>query len=408
MLRRLIGAEMPQGFGVIVLTSLVTIFGLGILAPVLPLMVSRFDLSGVGAALLLSSYAAGRLVMAVPGGTLTDRFGYARTTTVTLAVAALSAAAAIRSPTFPVLLSVQLIQGMASGVMVTAGVSTVMALARPGSVGRTVALFQGSILAVMLFSPAVGGGATQLIGITGPFWTLLALEVLGLTVLALGLQRGVLPWGLAVGTRADEHGRWQAVRAVVRTRAFLIAFVAAFVMSWSVGAARNTIIPLFAADAFALDSAEIGLVLTLAAAGGTAAALPAGRALDRFGRRPVIQLGAALTAVTVAALAAATTPLLLVVVAVIGELARGMLNPTQSAVTADLATPTTMATLVGIGRISAPLALVVGPIMGGWFADVTSPRIAFLCAAAFLALLALPCLRMPETMPTGDAAAEGG
>lgn len=395
---RLIGAEPPRGYTVLIITVLVTVFGTNILAPVLPLIAARFELSGSGAALLLSAYAAGRMVMSVPGGALTDRFGFGNTVVAALVVAAGAALVAALSPVFWVLLVAQLVQGLVSGVVITAGVAAVMTLAAADQVGRVVSVFQGAILAAMLFAPSVGGAAAELLGIPGPFWTLLALQLFGLALLGVALRRGIVPRRAAGRRPVHGAGRWPAVRGVVANRAFGIAFVAAVVMGLTMGGVRNTLVPLFADSAFALDSGAIGLVLTLAAAVGVLALVPSGRALDRFGRRPVIRLATLLVTATTAALALAAAPWMLVGLAMAAEFSKSLLNPTQSAVVADLATPETMATSVGFSRMASPFGLVMGPVIFGWFADLTGPRTAFLLAAALLGVLALVCQRMPETM----------
>lgn len=398
MLRRVVGVDLPQGFAVIVLTTLMPVLSITILAPALPLLTAEFELSGAAAALLLTANAAGRLVMTMPGGALTDRFGYGATAIGALMVAAAAAAVATAVPTFPVLLAVQIVQGLAGGAMVTASFAAIVALSGPGTVGRVVSTFQGGVVTSMTLSPAVGGAAAGMGGVTGPFWVLLALELVALVVLVVSLQMGVVPWRPTARHEGRSRDRWRAVGTVARSRAFVLSFVAAVTLGWSIAGTRNTLVPLFAADAFGFDSAATGGVLTILAAAGVPPLLLAGRALDRYGRRPVTRVGTVLAALSTAALALSIAPWMLVVLGLVHSFAIGAIAPSQPAVVSDLAPPETLGTALGVARMATPLGFTLGPVMAGWFVDASDARTAFLIAAAMIAVLAVLCQRMPETM----------
>lgn len=370
--------------------------GYGLVAPILPLVVSRYGLSNTGASLLLASYAAGRILVALPSGWLTNRYGFRPVAVGCSAITGTAALiAAVDSTHFVVLVGSQFVQGMATGVLTTAGLTTVIGLADGANVARLVSIYHGLILAVMLFAPTVGGAAAALIGIPGPFVVAAGAGLLGL-VLAIGFVNTEL-----LAARSGEIERRQARRAALRevilSRPFVTTFVSSFGMIWALAGVRNTLLPLFTDAVLGFSSVAIGATLTAATVGALLALIPSGRLIDHWGRRPVVRTGTAAMAIGTAGLALASTVWVVIPLALLIEGARSSLSPIQSAVISDIAGESTRASAIGISRLSNALGSATGPVMAGWFVDTGGPRNAFWLAAGFLGLIALISRAMPET-----------
>lgn len=405
-LGRLLGFAAPPSFGVLSVLTVTSAVGYGLVAPVLPLVVDDFSLSNTGASWLLASYAVGRVAVALPSGRVVNRYGF-RPVAITCSILTGGAAlvAAMVTSSFGVLVGSQLVQGMAAGVLTTAGLTAVVGLSDGGDVGRLVSVYHGMILAVMIFAPSIGGVAATFLGIAGPFWVATAAGLLGLMLSIVRIPADLLPARRHARRPSPErrrHGRAE-LRAVLRSRPFVTSFVVAFGMIWSLAAVRNTLLPLFTDAELGFSSAAVGLTLTVVTAGALAALVPAGRLIDRVGRRPVVRWATLAMAAGTGLLAMTTTIWALVPVAMLVEASRSALSPVQVSVVSDIASETTRATSIGISRLSNALGSATGPVMAGWFVDMGGTRQAFLLAAGFLGAIALAARALPETSPARSA-----
>lgn len=135
--------------------------------------------------------------------------------------------------------------------------------------------------------------------------------------------------------------------------------------------------------------------------------LPAGRLLDRAGRRPVLVTALGGYALLSALLALDAGPLWLLGLLRAGQgVCSGAYNPAMRAAIGDLTPPERRAELFGLSQSMFMVGLLVGPAFGGALAAV-SQSLVFLCTAVAAAgACTLVGLRVPETRSLALAAAE--
>jgi MFS family permease len=108
------GAGEPERIGVIAILSdpavriiilvvFVVILGFGLILPILPLYAKSFGVGTAAASLLISSFAAARLLFDLFAGPIVDRFGERLTATAGLIVVSASALGAGLAPNYPLL-----------------------------------------------------------------------------------------------------------------------------------------------------------------------------------------------------------------------------------------------------------------------------------------------------------------
>src|ERR1700758_307752 len=95
-------------------TSLVIMLGSSIISPVLPLYAREFGVGYAGVGLLVSSFAAGRLLFDYAGGALADRSSPRLLTTAGAAITALSAFLCAHATGFAWLVAYRAIEGVGS------------------------------------------------------------------------------------------------------------------------------------------------------------------------------------------------------------------------------------------------------------------------------------------------------
>lgn len=126
--------------------------------------------------------------------------------------------------------------------------------------------------------------------------------------------------------------------------------------------------------------------------------LPAGRVVDRVGRRPMLLAALAGYAVLAALLAVDRGPLWLLGVIRAGQgVFGGAYHPAMRSAIADLSPPEKRAERFGMAQSAFMVGLLVGPAVGGALAAV-SQSLVFVCTSAAAAgAFLLVMLRVPET-----------
>lgn len=159
--------------------------------------------------------------------------------------------------------------------------------------------------------------------------------------------------------RAGAHKRW-----------FLLAV--ATVAQISMAAIRLGVLALipFIRQDLALDRTQIGLISTILNAGGAAAGIPAGKAVDRFGERLVIGLGAVGSGIVILGVGITQSLTVLFLVLIATGLLTTAAAPAGGKIVVRWFSGSERATAMGIRQTGVPL--------GGAIAAVALPPIAFL------------------------------
>src|SRR5579864_4059957 len=152
------------------------------LVPVMPVYAHRLGLSGFQQGLVLGATGLATLVVSVPAGALSDRFGARR---ITLAAGLLMAAATLAQAlagSFPALLAARLAFGAGYGMVWTAGLCWLAA----GAAGPRAAAGVGGVA-----GPAASGALTQHLGLAVPLLAAAA----GFALITAGLAAVRVPPG---------------------------------------------------------------------------------------------------------------------------------------------------------------------------------------------------------------------
>ncbi len=168
-------------------------------------------------------------------------------------------------------------------------------------------------------------------------------------------------------------------------------------------------------DSFGLTQSETGVpmlaVLVAFIVGNLVAVLPAGRASDRVGRKPVIYVACAVGSAGLVIVAVAP----IIPVAVAGGLVMGvgfgMFLAVDWALLTDLVPKASAGRYMGISNVATATAGLVGLAIGGLLIDLSNavispgigPRVAFAMAVALLAIGAVVLRPVREPVRTGPA-----
>ena len=163
-----------------------------------------------------------------------------------------------------------------------------------------------------------------------------------------------------------------------------------------------TVLPLFA-QSIGFGAAGIGLIIALPQLTKLALNLPIGHLVDVYGRKPCLVWGSLIDAAGQLAtgLSTALAPLVPARLLVgVGSATAASRAPRRPAYTMDVVGnfPDHSGTLLGLIQAVGFLAFAVGPTIGGWLAERTTPAMPFLVLAVDAAVCVPLKLLLPETL----------
>ncbi|ROR55471.1 putative MFS family arabinose efflux permease [Luteococcus japonicus] len=381
---------LPRDVWVLSIIAFCVSVGFGVMVPVLPVFARSFEVSNLMVGMVISAFAAMRLLTSPACTPLISRLGERSVLGVGMFIVAASSAAAGLATSFWALLGMRALGGIGSAMFTVAAMTLLLRTVEPQLRGRASALYSGGFLIGGMAGPAVGG-LFAAISLTAPFFVYAAtLSVAGIVGLCL-LSR---PQGQVEKSEKPEMALSEAVRDV-RYRA---ACLSNFAQGWQSFGVRSSLVPVLVTEVLHKSTSWTGIAFAIAAVAQTIALGPVGRAVDTIGRRPLMILAGLATGL--AALAMPWSPTIWVLTAVLCVYGIGS--------AAHSTAPTAVLGDVTGGRGGAPVATfsmmsdlgaIIGPLAAGALADAFGMGIAF--ATGGLLLLAGAALSW--TMPRYSA-----
>jgi YNFM family putative membrane transporter len=279
--------------------------------PVLPLLGAAFRVSPAQAALSVSATTLALGVGMLLVSPLSDAYGRVRFMRLSLAATAVVGLACAVAPTWPVLLALRTVQGLALAGLPAVAMAYLREEVHRQAHARATGLYVAGTAAGGMLGRLVAGGLADLLG-----WRA---AVGGVAVLALGCavtvfallppSRGFVAEPARPAQLVRLTGRLLTDPVLLCLNGIAVTLMGAFV------AVFNALGFRLAAAPYRLSAAVAGLVFLVYALGSLASAL-AGRAADRFGQRPVVPVAVVVMAVGILLTLAGPLPLIVAGLAV--------------------------------------------------------------------------------------------
>ena len=345
------------------------------IVPLVPGLTDHYDLSKLGAGLLVGAYGAGAMIGGIPAGMLASRIGPKRTVIIGLLPLA-AATFAFDFGTSTVGLGVaRFVQGIASAVT-WSGALAWLTLATPRDRrGKALgAVFSFAVLGFIV-GPAVGA-VGELTSVEATF------IVIGLVTLLVALFTASFPAGPADVQQPD------ALRRTIRDADFVSAVWLTVVPALFLGV-LDLLVPL------SLDSAGWGTVaiastFIVAALVEVALAPIIGGFSDRRGRLSPIRAGLLLIIGVALGFAILTSPFVIAFLVAGGSVAASAIYTPGTALVSDRAEASQIPQTLAFGFMNTAWAtgVMIGPALGGALAGAVGDAAPYvLCAALALATL---------------------
>jgi MFS family permease len=383
--------------------------GFGVVAPAIPVFAREFGVGRAAAGAVVSAFAFMRLASALLGGRLADRLGERRVLSAGVGIVAVSSGLAGLAGSYVQLLVLRGLGGVGSAMFTVSAIGLLLRVVGPDQRARAMGLWQGGFLLGGIAGPALGGLLTAW-SLRAPFFVYAVVSgIAGLIGLA-ALPRAA--GGGRSGEGADVEAPRMRIRDAWRHSGYRAALITNVGTGWNLFGVRNSLVPLFVAEALLASSAWTGIGFFVSAATQGLLLAPAGRFADRVGRRPAMMTGSLVAAVGIGLLAVLETlPGYLTAMGVFGAGA-AFLSVAPSAAVGDVVRGRGGA-VVATFQMAGDFGAVLGPIIAGMIVDGASYRAAFavsavVLAAGFVASLASRETRRAPTPLAGQAPPPAG
>ena len=373
-------------------TTVVVMMGQGIISPVLPLYAQSFGVGTAMIGLTIAVFGAARLVVNLPAGFLSERYGRRLLLFGGPALTAVGSLLSGLAPDFWWLLGFRFISGAGSAMYMTGAMILLTDITSEENRGRVMSIYQGSLLAGVSVGPGVGGFVAEAFGLDAPFFLVAALAALAM-VWSFGRMPETVHEARRAAAKRYEGERPPSDREGVLSLLARPDFLLVCMLSMSIFLTRTggrlTLLPLLGENRFGMSPALLGLVFTMMTVLNLVTLAPAGQMIDRLGRKAVIVPSAVVTGAALTLFAVSGDVWVFVLAAVIHGLGTGIVGPAPAAYAADISQPGMRGVSMGLYRTFGDAGFVVGPVLLGALADLAGFDWALAFNALFLVSIAL-------------------
>lgn len=396
------------------LVSLVVMMGSSMATPSLALYAGEYPGANeflIGA--VIAGFAIGRLVFDMPAGFITDRFGISRTMALGLGILVGSSLLAAVAPSYWVLFSARILEGLGSAIYVSAAVAFVLLASDASKRGTTMGTYQSILMTGPIVGPIAGAPIAVYFGLNAPYFAFAAMMAVALAIVAYLGYRGTF----AIKSADPNQSLGGAVTAGKISLYVNTAGVATFGFAFLRSGIYSTGMPLFAYGSLALTVFDVGAILTAASLANLAASYFSGRLTRIYGMRRPLVAAILFSAVLVAFIPLANSSILLLTIMMLIGVSSGFFGQSiawaaeqiETKVRASgskdlrnaLAIQSHVTRGIGINRMIGDVGLVLGPLFVGYVASIISGNPASWFLAFGLTSLVLGVTALFILRPTG-------
>jgi multidrug resistance protein len=355
----------------------ITMLGIGIVGPVMPLYASSFGVSAVAVGSLVTSFGVARILMNVPAGSLSERFGRRPLLIAGPLIISLAALLTGLASEFNQLIFFRFIQGLGSSLQTTTAMTVLADISTKETRGRSMSLYQGSLLLGSSFGPTVGGLVGEYLGYRAVFFVYAALALLA-TLWAFSVvpeTRGRVSADERMGARgrgaSDEAGS-RGVWGLFSNLGFMLVSFVTFTIFFTRTGSRSTVLPLFGASTLGLGAGQMGFTLTMIAIFNLLTLNWSGTLSDKYGRKAVIVPACVVSGLALYAFSLSQSYTWFLASGALLGIGTGLAGPAPAAYVADVAPAGQRGLTMGVYRTFGDVGVSIGPMLLGWLCDHVS------------------------------------
>ncbi len=372
--------------------ALLAMFSTSLLFPVIPLYAREMGASGVVIGFTVAGYWVSRILMEIPSGLISQRFGYFRSMAVGLGLNVVGTflCAFARDP-FQFTLA-RALMGIGAPLFFAVATTFVLNLFDAERRGSAMGVFQGIEFGGTILGSAFSGYLVSVFDFGTSFLISAGLLLLSMMPLVLLPYVRVESGGMVAGSPLS----FSDIREVIRNRNLLIvssATFAEFVMSVGI---LMTIFPLFAVESLGISLTDVGLLMGSRSVGFVIAMFTMGAISDRIGRKPLMLFGLGATAALIVALGFVSSFWGIAAVIFVLGISTGAIWIVSPVLAAEAVEPDQRGAAIGTYRTFFDLGSILGPIVMAAVFEAYGMLPCLYLASALLLVNLVPALKLGE------------
>lgn len=364
---------------VVALTIFVDSFIGGVIVPVLPLYADTLGFSSFQLGMIFAAYSAALLVLSIPMGVISDRFGRRKIMILGMTGLAITTIAFTFAKSFIMLFAIRLLQGVAASATWMVGPALIADMYPPKERGGKMGLAMAGNSFGFLFGPVAGGFLYDWGGYGAPFYLSVMITVLVLAATVIVIKE---PRERAM---AEDNVSGEGSLAILFGNRILLAGCGVMLLASMGFGFIDPLLPGYFHDRFDASSTTIGWLFGAMSVTSLIAHPLFGRISDAVGRVAPISVGIVSTATTFALFTkAGTVANGMLTMAILG-LTYGLTTSPIAAMLADAMLQknrnASYGTAIGFNNAAFSVGYTIGPLAGGAFVDLWSLKALFIVYA---------------------------
>jgi MFS family permease len=358
----------------------------------IPIFAKQIGAKGVTIGLVVAGYWISRILLEIPSGLVSQRFGYYLSMVAGLlfTIAGSLVCAFVKSPTE--LIVGRALMGLGAPLFFAVATTFVLNLFDAEHRGGAMGVFQGIEFLGTIVGSTFSGYIVSLFDFGSSFLLSAALVMVALVLMVVPPNVRKESRGMAVSSRLSVS----ALADVFGNRRLLTvssATFAEFIMSSGI---IMTVLPLHASEQLGVSLTGVGLLMGARSIGFVVAMFTMGAVSDRVRRRPVLLLGLGTTAFFLLILSRAVTFVSLAGVILVLGITTGAIWIVCPVLAAEAVAPDQRGAAIGTYRTFFDLGSILGPIIMSAVMEELGIEVCFYIASALLLVNLIPTYKLQE------------
>jgi len=351
--------DYSMSYFVLCVVAFLSMFSIMITNPILSLFAKEIGAEGVMIGYAVSGYWISRVVLEIPSGYVSSKFGYYKPMAFGLLITILGNALMliVKDPIF--LVVIRALNGIGAPFFFAVSMTFIVNLVQVEKRGQAMGIFQGIEFVGQIVGSMLSGQIVDTLGWHGGFILALALSVVAL-LLFVGLpyiRNETVQGPTAQPLKVTD------VLGVLKNKTIII--VAAFTLSEFIMTSGliNTVLGVYANEQLGFSLTQIGYMMGARSIGFVIAMFTLGSFADKVGRKPVLLFGLIGTSLLVLVMAHFTSLIMISgIIAIIG-FTSGAIWIIGPVLSAEAVTPEKRGAGIGAYRTFFDAGSLIGPII---------------------------------------------
>jgi MFS family permease len=372
--------------------ALLVMSSTSLIIPMIPIFAKQIGAKGVTIGLVVAGYWISRILLEIPSGFVSQRFGYylSMVAGLLLTIAGALVCAFVESPAQ--LIVGRALMGLGAPLFFAVATTFVLNLFDAERRGGAMGIFQGIEFVGTIVGSTFSGYIVSSFDFGSSFLLSAALVTAALVLMVVPPNVRKESRGMVAGSPLSLS----ALAEVFGNRSLLTvssATFSEFIMSSGI---IMTVFPLYANEQLGVSLTGVGLLMGARSIGFVVAMFSMGAVSDRVGRRPVLLLGLGTTAIFLLILSRVVTFVSLASVILVLGVTTGAIWIVCPVLAAEAVAPDHRGAAIGTYRTFFDLGSILGPIIMSAVMEGLGIEVCFYIASALLLANLIPTLKLQE------------